>query len=264
MTFKHVTSSANPLIKAMRRVASGDVRKFVLIEGPKLIREALETGIRLRHIVIGEGFTVDFEDLLAELGDRDTDTVVVPDRLLASSLDVKSSQGIAALASLSLLSLTELRPGANALIAVADSIQDPGNLGAIIRSAIAFGAEALITLPGCAHPLSPKSIRGSAGASLRMPMAKGDVTAMADWLRKHDIAAVGLDSRGSTELVSYDFTKPCAIIVGNEGSGLSPAVLGKVDALVRIDVGGGVESLNTAVAASVAFFEASRQRAEAL
>jgi TrmH family RNA methyltransferase len=262
MRYRSITSPNNPLVKAFRKAAGGEAHEFAVLEGPKLIGEALEFGIELRHVAAAESYVGIYAELLSRCFESGANTSVLGDRLLSSVSDVKTGQGIAALAIPRFPSLEEVKWEGAPLIAVADGIQDPGNVGAVARSAAAFGADALVLLPGSANPFAPKAMRGSAGACLRIPICRADASRLLKWLRKKGIAAVGLDHRGESDLREFDFKKPCAIIVGNEGGGLSAAVRAGSDALVRIPISAAVESLNAAVAASIALFEVWRQRAE--
>lgn len=262
MFYKKITSSSNALIKALRRAASGDEHDSALVEGPKLLREALEFGIDIQAVCFTEYSLSEHEDILSSCEQGGISIALVPDKLLASVCDVKTAQGIAALVSSGFVSLKEFKLGTTPLLAVADGIQDPGNIGAIARSAAAFGLHGMLLLPGCANPFSPKAVRGSAGACLRLDIAQVRLDEMFAWMSDNGISAAGLDSRGTVDLAACDFKKPCAIIVGNEGSGLSAEILQRVVVLVRIPTDPGIESLNTAVAASITFFEAVQQRQE--
>ncbi len=258
---RRISGKSNALLKDFRRAGRGD--DLALVEGPKLLGEALAAGVEIRAALVADAALEEFEELLRSCTEIGADVASAPERLLASVGDAVTHRGIVALAALKKLELSELPLSAEPLLVAADAVQDPGNLGAIVRSAAAFGAEALIALPGSANPFGAKAIRGSAGACFRLPIAVAEVEELPPWLRAQEIALVGLDRRGCTPLTDYDFRKPCAIIVGSEGSGLSPELLGAADALVSIPIAGAVESLNAAVAVSIALFEAARQRGEA-
>jgi TrmH family RNA methyltransferase len=262
MRYRSITSPNNPLVKAFRMAAGGTAHDLALLEGPKLIGEALEFGIELRHVAAAESYAGIYAELRARCAEAGANTAVMGDRLLSSVCDAKTGQGIAALAVPKFPSLDEIKWSGPPLVIVADGIQDPGNVGAVARSAAAFGADALVLLSGCANPFAPKAVRGSAGACLRIPICRASAAGLLEWLRKRGITTVGLDYRGESDLREFDFRKPCAIIVGNEGAGLSAAVRAGADALVRIPISTAVESLNAAVAASIALFEVWRRRAE--
>ena len=257
---RRIGSKSNALLKDFRRAGRGDGP--ALVEGPKLLGEALAAGVEIRAVLVADAAPAELDGLLRSCAEIGADVALAPERLLSSVGDAVTHRGIVALAAPKKRALSELRLSARPLLVAADAVQDPGNLGAAVRSAAAFGADALIALPGSANPFGAKAIRGSAGACFRLPIAAAEVEELPPWLRARGIAAVGLDRRGGTPLTDYDFAKPCAIIVGSEGSGLSPELLGAADALVSIPIAGSVESLNAAVAVSIALFEAARRREE--
>lgn len=256
---RKVSSKSNRRLKELRKAASGD--ELALAEGPKIIGEVLGAGIDIRSVAVAESKLAQFQGLLQSCREAGAELISVSDRLLATVSDVVTNQGIVASVIPKLTSLERLSLPENPLLMVTEGIQDPGNLGSIVRSAAAFGADAMIVLPGCADPFGPKAVRGSAGAVFRLPVVRAGVDDLFNWLRAMEISSVGLDVLGQIPLDKAVLGEACAIIVGSEGTGLTALVKGYVNQLVRIPIHPQVESLNAAGAAAIALFEASRQRA---
>jgi len=180
---------------------------------------------------------------------------VLPDQLFQSIAATETTQGVIALVKPPEWRIDELF-GARSLVAVLDGLQDPGNAGAIVRAAEAFGATGVVFVKGSASPFHPKTVRGSAGSLFRVPFVGGmEAGTAVEALREQGVEVYAAMPSGAG---MADFTRACAIIVGNEGRGVS----GEFRRAGR-DVGiptVGVESLNAAVAASILLYEARRQR----
>jgi TrmH family RNA methyltransferase len=231
------------------------------VEGPKLLGDALAAGLKPLKVAVAEEEALRHAGLLEQCGNAGADLIALPGRLLEGISDVVTCQGIVALAEPVRQGLGQLVLSDVPLLLVADGIQDPGNLGAMVRSAAAFGADALVTLPGCADPWGAKAIRGSAGTCFRLQTAAAGVDELFAFLKAEGIASLALDSGGEQSLEAGDLAGPCAIIVGSEGAGLSEGVRRAADALAAISIRAGVESLNAAVAAAIALHAAALQRA---
>jgi TrmH family RNA methyltransferase len=216
---------------------------LAVAEGPHLLAEALKSGIRVAKVLVAEECRVSV-DVPAE---------VVSGKVFRDLAATETSQGVIALVEPRVWALENLlTPGA--LLVALDRLQDPGNVGTIIRSAEAFGASGVVLLKGSAHPWSPKVMRASAGSVFRMPLVCGvadpDPLQAFGWL-----AAAG---ESQTTIDAVDFKGSSVVWIGNEGAGVSELVR-KRSKLFRIPTET-VESLNAAVAASVILYEASRQR----
>jgi TrmH family RNA methyltransferase len=191
------------------------------------------------------------------------------DKLFAGASGTETPQGLAALfrprewSFEDVLRSSDETNLASPLVAVMAGVQDPGNVGTIVRSAEAFGATGVIATRGTADPWSPKAIRSSAGSAIRIPLLRGMALAvvMAQLrIAGVKIAAATSDEAG-TDLGDADLRGPVAIFIGNEGHGLPSEILRAADAKIAIAIRDSVESLNAGVAASVALYEAARQRA---
>jgi RNA methyltransferase, TrmH family len=180
-------------------------------------------------------------------------------------VETQSPQGVAALLVPPVRVLEDVMDGsgAAALILIAAGLQDPGNLGTLVRSAEAFGANGILTTPGTVSAWNQKALRASVGSVFRVPVV-GVTASELDGLKRRGIkliAAVGADDYGVTTAQGMDFTSACALMIGNEGAGLATEWMDICDARVTIPCPGPVESLNAAVAGSLLLYEASRQRA---
>jgi len=148
------------------------------------------------------------------------------------------------------------------LEAIAAGLQDPGNLGTLIRTAEAFAATGLITLPGTVSPWNQKALRASAGSIFRLPVVSAVVAEIFAALASRDVTTLAAVAAEGESLTRQDLTRPTALILGNEGAGIPPEILRRATARITIPTPGPVESLNAAIAGSILLYEASRQRAE--
>ena len=269
--------------EALPSGAQGDEARaedFLVVEGPKLVRDALEAGLEAEALLVNESGERDIEPILQSAAKSDagisrTRIFRTTDRLFAGVSGTEAPQGVAALFRQRIWGLENLLRGpvaareASALVLVLAGVQDPGNVGTIVRSAEAFGATGVATTRGTADPWSPKAIRASAGSALRLPILRGmAVPVLLAQLRISRVRVYAASSRaangpGSNRLEPQaDLAESCAIFVGNEGAGLPVEVEHTADAVLTIQTTG-VESLNAAVAASIALYEAARQRRQA-
>ena len=251
-----ITSRANPRVKQLRAVFAGQARLaqgLIAIEGPHLLAEALATRQAIRTIFVAER-----TDLPAGLP-AGIEVLRVAGDVFASATDTQSPQGLAALLVPPLPTLSEMLLG-TPLIVIAAGLQDPGNLGTLIRSALAFGATGVMTTAGTVSAYNAKAMRASAGAVFRMPPATLD-EATVKVLREHGVALLASVKDDAEDAATCDLTRGCALLIGNEGAGLSAEWLAQADARVTIPMPGPVESLNAAVAGSLLLYEAARQRA---
>jgi 23S rRNA (guanosine2251-2'-O)-methyltransferase len=234
-----------------------------VLAGPRAVLEALRAGRRrVRRVLIARGAVP--EELVALARARGIPVEVVPREVLDRGARGGTHQGVVAEAEgFAYAGLEDVltRGGAAPLLMVLDGIQDPQNLGAILRTAEAAGAHGVIVPRDRAAGVTPAAVRASAGAAEHLPVVR--VTNLATSLARLKDAglwAVGADPAGGTELFRADLTGPLALVVGAEGKGLRSLTRSRCDLLVRIPLGGRVASLNAAAAAAVCLFEAVRQR----
>jgi TrmH family RNA methyltransferase len=256
-----ISSRGNARVKQLRAAFAGQVRLssgLVAIEGEHLVEEALRSGVELKTVFVSEGRGV--PDAVA----RGVEVVRLKEDVFRSAVETQAPQGIAALLAPPQFELSDVmgRDGSAALILVAAGLQDPGNLGTLVRSAEAFGATGVLTTPGTVSVWNQKALRASVGSVFRMPVV-GVTASDVEGLKRRGlrlIAAVGSGGVGVVAAQETDFTAPCALMIGNEGSGLGAEWMEMSDARVTIPCPGAVESLNAAVAGSLLLYEAGRQR----
>lgn len=229
------------------------------IEGPHLVNEALRSGLEVAAVLVstsGEHFLEQFSSLLGPAPRR----LKTTDRLFASVADTRAPQGVAALVRPRRVQFDDLIGGIPLLVVLV-AVQDPGNVGTILRSAEAFDATGALICPGTAHPFAPKVLRASAGSALRLPILTGaSPSVLLAQLRVAGIRSYAATLVGGVAPADADLRAPAALFIGNEGAGLPREVEHSADARILIPLAAGVESLNAAVAASVLLYEAARQR----
>ncbi|HEU4636988.1 MAG TPA: RNA methyltransferase, partial [Edaphobacter sp.] len=196
--------------------------------------------------------------------DARTEIVRLSMEVFRSAVETRAPQGIAALVAPPKFGMADIfEQQEQPLIVVAAGLQDPGNLGTIIRSAEAFGASGVITTPGTVSAWNQKALRASVGSVFRMPVATATSKEIAKAVDERGVrlfAAVGSTESGVLRAQEVSLTEPCAFLIGNEGAGLSPEWMELGAESITIPCPGPVESLNAAVAASLLLYEASRQR----
>jgi RNA methyltransferase, TrmH family len=265
-----ITSRENNWLKVFRVALQGSrpEENRVGMEGARLVQEAAQSGIEFEAVLAGASGEKALAALLAVL-DRPALVLRTTDKLFASVSGTETPQGIAALVRPHSFSFEDILRGGVPLVVVLVGVQDPGNVGTILRSAEALGATGAIASHGTAHPHAPKVMRASAGSALRFPVVRGAAAPVAiAQLRVSGLriiaastsAASASGDAGALAPEKIDFRAPSAILIGNEGGGLPPEVERSADALVRIPLAEPVESLNAAVAASLLLYEAARQR----
>jgi len=263
MAIRIVNSKQNPRVKELRaallRPGRGDA-EIAALEGSHLVAEAVRSRVAMETVFVAQGN----EKLLHELGIPDSaEVLVLPREILDSALSTESPQPIAALAKPRSWAWKDLfpQPPFKPLVVVLAGVQDPGNLGTILRSAEAFGATGIVCLPGTVSPWNPKALRASAGSIFRLPLIWAKADRCLDTLHRAGIQTLAAMAHDAQPLGEVDLGNPVALVIGAEGSGLAPELAAKCKARITIPCPGPVESLNAAVAASVLLYEASRQRA---
>jgi len=244
-------SDKNPLLKDVRRAAhQGTLTSdgFVLAEGPHLLEEALRSGSEMGAVIVAESSHL----VLPPATKR---VMRVADATFAALATTDSPQGVLALVRPRIWTFDQLLHG-RALLVILDGIQDPGNAGAILRAAEAFGATGAVFLKGSVNPHNPKCMRASAGSIFRVPFVAG--LTPEELLEICRLPLHAADAKAPTVLSEARLARPCGIIIGSEGKGVSPALATHASGLRIPTVK--VESLNAAVAAGILLYEARRQR----
>jgi TrmH family RNA methyltransferase len=255
-----VQSRQNARVKELRAAFARTARTehgLLAIEGEHLLQEAISSGLAIATVFIQTGS----EPLLDRLGvPADTEVLALPQEVFARAVHTESPQGIAALVQPPAFSLDQVLGGRQPLILIAAGLQDPGNLGTLIRSAEAFGATGYVALPGTVSPDNQKALRASAGSIFRLPGIAARADHLFYALAQREIKTLAATAAYGDPLPGHDLTQSCALIVGNEGSGIPPEIVRRADARVTIPTPGPVESLNAAIAGSILLYEAARQR----
>lgn len=230
------------------------------IEGVKLLEEALRHGGRLDSVFFSESARPLGEKLLPQISQR-TETFILPNALFNSIVPSDSPQGVAALLKLQSFSAAEMLDRLNdGPFVVAAGLQDPGNLGTILRSAEAFGAAGVFLTEGTVSPYNSKVLRGSAGSIFRLPFLQIPSGELLTLFRKQGVRLLATSSHKGRPLADANWTLPLAIFIGNEGAGLPREIMHQMDETLVIPQAVQVESLNAGVAASIVLYEAARNR----
>lgn len=261
-----ITSASNPLIKRIRGLGSRTGRRkagLFLAEGESVVREALTACCAdIEEIVISSSFDR-LDSLLENLPDNSDcpPLKVVDEKLFKEVSGTETPLGIIALVKLPQNDRSAVLGLKNALVTVACSISDPGNLGTIIRSSLAFGADAVLLTRGSVDPYNPKVVRAAAGALFALPVIEDvDATDLLNEAKAAGVQVVSLAASGHKTLKEVDFKKASLILIGNEAHGIDQDLLEKSDLVASIPIARQSESLNAAVAHSIALYEAADQR----
>jgi len=257
-----ITSPQNKQVKDLRKAFSkAELTEdgYAAIESVRIIEEAISSGLKFRAVFFSESGKARAVRLLPQLGAH-VETLLLPDEIFSSAVDTETPQGVAALVKLRTHGLEDVFRAPEPLVVIASGVQDPGNLGTILRSAEAFGAAGVVVTEGTVSPLNAKCVRASAGSLFRMPVVQTKTRELLPILEAKGVRLLGTTSHKGTPLPQADCKGAIAICIGNEGAGLAKELMAKVDASIVIPHSSKVESLNAGVAASIVLYEAARQR----
>ena len=260
---RRIEGRHNTLVKDLRRAfARGELTSdgYCAIEGFRILEEAIRSGLRFRAVFFSESAVERAEKLLAQLGAQ-VETLLLPDKLFVSAVPSDAPQGVAALACWKEFSLEDVlaKSGTGPLLAIA-GVQDPGNLGTILRSAEAFGAAGVLLGEGTVSPFNPKVVRASAGSVFRLPVARVKLSNTLGSMREHGLRLVATASHKGTPLDQAKLAGPLTIFIGSEGAGLPRNLIREMDEVAAIPQAPQVESLNVGVATSIVLYEVARQK----
>ena len=263
-----ITSRRNAIVARFRDAAKGDRDGELLLDGVHLITEAMSAGIRLREVAVMAGPTGDCAlrdagaaGAIAERLRRLEVPITTASAAVMRALSpVQSASPIVAIGERPIASASQVY-GGSTVVVIALDVQDPGNLGAIVRVAEAGGAGGMVCAGACANPFGWKALRGSMGSALRLPiLVYRDSHEAIDEARRCGCRIVATVPRGGRPLFDADLRGPIAVLIGGEGPGLPATHLGEADDRITIPMQSPVESLNTAVSAALIVYEAQRQR----
>lgn len=264
MPFRIVQSKQNSRLKQLRKALAQPGRGadgLAGIEGPNLLEEAKRAGLRLDCVFVAQGE----EQLVESLGlAAETEVLLLPRDLLTAALATETPQPVAALLETPRWEWDNVLDSSRqkaALVVVLAGLQDPGNVGTILRSAEAFGATGVVSLPGTVSAWNAKAVRASAGSVFRVPVIAADGEECFARLRAAGVKTWTTAARGAMAADRVALTGPVALLMGNEGNGVPAELAARAQGALTIPCPGPVESLNASVAASLLLYEASRQRA---
>jgi TrmH family RNA methyltransferase len=260
-----ITSRDNSLLRQVRAVRDGKIEELIFIEGLRLCEEAYRSNLAIEAVVVSEELLRKERAaaVIGELSRVSKRVASVSEKLLESLSYTKTPQGIIVLAQRPTASEERLEAilNANSLLVVLHQVNNPVNVGAIVRTAEAAGATGMIATINTSDPFSPKSLRGAMGSAFRLPIWRGiEYSRMIEWCRKRNIVTVCADVEANTSYTELDWTGPTALVLGPESTGFTAEELQSADQRVSIPMKGSAESLNVSVAAGILLFEAARQR----
>jgi RNA methyltransferase, TrmH family len=266
MNGETITSRDNSLLRQARAVRDGKVYELIFIEGLRLAEEAMRSDLKIESVIVSAELAQKEKaaSLISELEQTSNRLASVSEKLLESISYTKTPQGIVLLASRPETSKPhfEANQPKPALVVVMHRINNPVNVGAILRTAEAAGATGAVATQNTTDPFSPKSLRGAMGSAFRLPIWFGPTYDEAlSWCVARGIQTICADVEASLGYDEIDWHRPSALILGPESEGLSSAEIAQANQAVRIPMQGRAESLNVAVAAGVLLYEASKQRA---
>lgn len=265
---KHITSRQNAIVTRYRDIARGvkdGDRRLLLLDGPRLLDEALAAGLTVRHALVAMDALErpDIAAIVRHLEAIGVELASASSTVMDAASPVQSPSDVVAITDRPPDSEGRLYAASRPLTIVACDIQNPGNLGAIVRVAEAAGATGVVAAGTCADPFGWKALRGSMGSGLRLPIAvEPSVDQAVDEARRHRCRIVAAVPRDGRAMFRADLTMPLAILIGGEGSGLPQSLLDSVDELITIPMEPPVESLNAAIAAALLVYESRRQRGD--
>ncbi len=263
---KPISSSQNPRYKAALSLQRNRGRKRslrFLIQAQREIARGLEAGWPIEEgFCHPESCNAAERELCERLASRGIPVWTLPPALLQSLQYGEGTAGLVAVGRRLIRELGDLRLGTAPLVVVCDHLEKPGNLGAIVRTADAVGADAVLLADPLVDALHPNAIRASTGCVFTMPIVSGEPATLRDWLRAKGIQICTAHPTATRCYSDIDFRRPTSVVLGNEAAGLHPAWRGDDLISFRLPMRGVADSLNVSVTAAVVLFEANRQRSE--
>ncbi len=243
------------LARDLRRRKARERERSFVAEGVRAVEDVLRAGMRLRGALMTDAAiaTERGAALLEALRAAGVDVLRVPDDDFASAADTEQPQGVLAIARIPDADLATFDPPTPARVLVLDAVQDPGNVGTMLRTAAALGVQGVIALPGTVDPWNAKVVRSAVGAHGRLPIFDATEVGLAEFLAARAIVLWGTDA-GGAPLDAAPAPSRLALAMGNEGAGLTPAVQARCARVVALPMHPGTESLNVAVAAGIALY----------
>jgi len=254
---KQIDSKNNPLVKKAMRISAGKSSEdapSIVVEGIKLIDEAIKSGAKLQMCFIDDA------DTLKRRAELENKAILVPRIILKELATVQSPGNIVAYFEPGEQEALSANLTKAQIVVVLDRIQDPGNLGTIMRTSEAMGASTIILLKGCCNQFNPKVIRAAMGSGFRMPVfAMPDHKSVIKLLKQHDFTSIATGMTG-IPLPNFCFPHKCALFFGQEGQGLNEQIFAECTVTLAIPMQGQVESLNVATSVAICLYEWSKGR----
>ncbi len=262
--FEKITSRENERLKHARRVRDGKETRSIFVEGVRLCSEVFRSGISVENVFVSDKF--DHKRTLEEIAKTQANVFELSERLLDSIADTKSPQGIVLIArrqpTTDIAELLIKTPAVSLpqIYVYLNEVNNPSNLGAVIRTAEAAGVSAVLTSPGSADAFSPKALRASMGSAFRVPIVRSaELTETIKAAKSSRVQILAVDSKGKIAYEDVDWRRPSMLVFGSEAAGLPDEILNIVDETISIPMQTPVESLNLAVSCGIVLFEARRQ-----
>jgi RNA methyltransferase, TrmH family len=263
---KRISSRQNPIVRAYRQLAQepDPIGGRLLLDGAHLVREAQAAALPFESVVIAQSH-LDRETeegaLAQSLQRAGVDVASAGDQVFAAVSPVRTPSGIVAIARRQATTLHAMLTQARLFVMMVVDVQDPGNLGALMRVSEAGGVTGMIVAGDSANPFSWKAVRGSMGSALRLPVARGPATdAVMQEVQKSRAKVIAAVPRGGHDPDAVDWSGRIALLLGGEGRGLSTTVIETTDERVTVPMEPPVESLNVAVSAAIMIYAARRGR----
>ncbi|HEV8150337.1 MAG TPA: RNA methyltransferase [Gemmatimonadales bacterium] len=249
-----MSHSLHTLVRDLRLRRGRERRGLALAEGVRLVEEALGAGVTIRHVLCSPGLeaTPRGRALKAALERSGLPLELVSERSFDGLAATEHSQGVLAVIVPPVWRLADLVPAAGAPALVLDGVQDPGNVGTLVRTAFALGAAGVLALPGTAELTNPKTLRATMGACFRLPCVSLDEASLQPWARRHRIRVLLAEPGGARPLPA---SGAVALVVGNEAAGIRASLQSWADGRVGVPLRAGAESLNVGVAAGILLYE---------
>ncbi|WP_425448189.1 23S rRNA (guanosine(2251)-2'-O)-methyltransferase RlmB [Dethiothermospora halolimnae] len=264
--FQKITSSSNKtikLVKSLHRKRNRWKEEKYFIEGVRAVEETLDKGKNIDFIIFSDGLCEvnGGEDLLTRMEKKGHTIYHTTDKILGEISDTQKPQGIICVLNMENRSLDSVLKKKDNFLILLDNLQDPGNLGTIIRTADAMGANGVVVTKGCVDIYNPKVIRSTMGSVFHVPIIMADsIDYVINVLRNNNITIIAAGLETTRFCYDEDFSKDFALIIGNEASGITDNVMKMCDSVVKIPMSGDAESLNAAIASAIIMYEANRQR----
>lgn len=267
MDIKLLSSENNPIIKHIKSLQlkkNRDRFNQFTIEGVRIIEQCLESRGSIEYIIYCQGLyrVRGGSQLLDRLMEKGYDIYQIPDQLFNKIAATESPQGIMALVNMKNYRLEDLDldRNKNLFLVILDRIQDPGNMGTIIRTCESAKVDGLIITRGSVDPYNDKTIRATMGAIFYLPIIQANNKQWLDYLKQNNISLIAADLDTDKTYVDINYNKNIGIVIGNEANGIDKEILSRVDEIVSIPILGKIESLNAAIAASILIYKAVEEK----